>query len=810
MNQLQNARRLERPRGAPKWVPVLGELQKTLQKGEYLPLRPLPMFESNFVQVPSSRMIPLDLVRLYVHDLSTWRLKLRLVSGRYYYLALDAPEGEAGFLFDRWIHLINLLQEPAATWAPRTLHTPPLDLSLDKAPASTWHLQDPALHRHAVPVSKPSFPYKMWTAQRQRKAKAHKRRFKSQAVGDSVPLIWSELEHTDVRSKALEKKSHPDPSPGGSDTQVRIPGKGSITIKTIYSIVSSTANQTQSSLQACTSDSDEASGRGRMAETPPRPGFFPSFCDHLDPYLWHQDIDDLMDLESSTLSSASFDLAPYPPATYLSRAGETNRPVGSQQRPWLPPCQKTPFFPATLCRAPFIVDRSQKVPAVAAPSGKPSAVPGPSQKVPPVSAVPQKAPAQTGTSQKTQAVSAISQKAPPTPGPSRKALAASAPLQKVLPPSKKTLPAPTLPQKVMSLPVPKRDIPATSQKVPSSPIQQKMALSSPTSPGKHPASVHMLPGRIPGRDAGRPKREVMVGTQETKTVKTRTQALSLELPFSTTKKESEDVLISKTREVTLRGWRGQGKVEDRARRAKEETTLDLPGMRSKVAEQQKTWVKSQGLTVEAPQEHGRPFTAEGLAFAKLVITANSKGPRLKPTWVSLPSWLSVTSQTSAVSAMASVPFGPSRLSSLAGTPVVVREQPEPHTWVKEDVQQWTQGKEPPQGPAGPSKGHLRSKPTPGSPKMELASQAPIPLPASQWEDLPPTPHSESPISKMEATVRMLQQTRRTAEPVLLDMEGRRDSGTKAEKTKESGIFNPPPRPRSAVSPHCKKQSAKKA
>lgn len=39
--------------GPSKWVPTLGELQKTLQKGEYLPLRPLPMFESNFVQVPS-------------------------------------------------------------------------------------------------------------------------------------------------------------------------------------------------------------------------------------------------------------------------------------------------------------------------------------------------------------------------------------------------------------------------------------------------------------------------------------------------------------------------------------------------------------------------------------------------------------------------------------------------------------------------------------------------------------------------------------------------------------------------------------
>lgn len=54
MNRLWNIRRMEPFQGPAKWVPTLGELQKTLQKGEYMPLRPLPMFESNFVQVPSS------------------------------------------------------------------------------------------------------------------------------------------------------------------------------------------------------------------------------------------------------------------------------------------------------------------------------------------------------------------------------------------------------------------------------------------------------------------------------------------------------------------------------------------------------------------------------------------------------------------------------------------------------------------------------------------------------------------------------------------------------------------------------------
>lgn len=53
MKRLLNIGRAQPPEDPQKWVPILGELQKTLQKGEYLPLRPLPMFESNFVQVPA-------------------------------------------------------------------------------------------------------------------------------------------------------------------------------------------------------------------------------------------------------------------------------------------------------------------------------------------------------------------------------------------------------------------------------------------------------------------------------------------------------------------------------------------------------------------------------------------------------------------------------------------------------------------------------------------------------------------------------------------------------------------------------------
>ncbi|XP_064436580.1 Golgi-associated RAB2 interactor protein 5B-like isoform X5 [Mirounga angustirostris] len=297
MNRFRNIRRMEPLQGPSKWVPTLGELQKTLQKGEYLPLRPLPMFESNFVQVPSflypgggegqegigtpwaggleprqvtnrgapvythhrtnrltmgvaaslpglvlpdilliaqpgegkecsnlvlTRMLPLDLAHLYVHDVSAWRLKLRLVTGRYYYLELDAPDNEAGFLFDRWIRLINLLHEPATTWAPRTLNTPTMDLAHMVPPASTWRLQAQPQSKGSVMIVEPTFPYKLMASQRQ-KTKTLKRRFKSQAVGDSVPLIWSRLEHAEARKKSAEK-SQPKLYADTSRTKIQVSG----------------------------------------------------------------------------------------------------------------------------------------------------------------------------------------------------------------------------------------------------------------------------------------------------------------------------------------------------------------------------------------------------------------------------------------------------------------------------------------------------------------------------------------------------------------------------------------------------------
>ncbi|XP_062974910.1 Golgi-associated RAB2 interactor protein 2 [Elgaria multicarinata webbii] len=151
----------------------MGDLQKVLDRGEYIPLRSAPVFESNFIQVnrrgesiyvhnrpnyvtmgifasspnlslpnvmllahstPSSsqvdistrpactqrscsedelvltRFLPLKFVDLSIHSAKKRRIKLKLVSGRAYYLELCAPPQKQARLFCQWTRLINQLK----------------------------------------------------------------------------------------------------------------------------------------------------------------------------------------------------------------------------------------------------------------------------------------------------------------------------------------------------------------------------------------------------------------------------------------------------------------------------------------------------------------------------------------------------------------------------------------------------------------------------------------------------------------------------------------------------------------------------
>lgn len=147
------------------FLPEMGELQSQLYEGEYDPFKYAPVFESNFVQVTKkgeaidihnqvtlvtlgiaatspilplpnvmllarpkysyldpknktqlvgqlqlSRLFPLKLVRLSVSNIAMRQIKLKLASGRSFYLQLHAPPEKEEDLFQRWMRLIYLLQ----------------------------------------------------------------------------------------------------------------------------------------------------------------------------------------------------------------------------------------------------------------------------------------------------------------------------------------------------------------------------------------------------------------------------------------------------------------------------------------------------------------------------------------------------------------------------------------------------------------------------------------------------------------------------------------------------------------------------
>ncbi|XP_061440244.1 Golgi-associated RAB2 interactor protein 3-like isoform X2 [Rhineura floridana] len=160
---LQNLTKGIREQPFPGWAPATGSLQEVLRQPEYYPYGDAPMFEGTFVQVtkrgeyvgihdqpnvitmgvlassPSlllpdqmimaqvkkgvkitkakvkdleiTRLIPLHLVKIFVHNVDERQLKVKLATGQIYYLQLCAPKGDENFLFERWIRLAYMLHE---------------------------------------------------------------------------------------------------------------------------------------------------------------------------------------------------------------------------------------------------------------------------------------------------------------------------------------------------------------------------------------------------------------------------------------------------------------------------------------------------------------------------------------------------------------------------------------------------------------------------------------------------------------------------------------------------------------------------
>ncbi|XP_012636544.1 Golgi-associated RAB2 interactor protein 2 isoform X1 [Microcebus murinus] len=61
-----------------------------------------------------TRFLPLQFVTLSVHDAENMRLKVKLVSGRAYYLQLCAPAYKQDTLFSQWVNLISVLNREKA------------------------------------------------------------------------------------------------------------------------------------------------------------------------------------------------------------------------------------------------------------------------------------------------------------------------------------------------------------------------------------------------------------------------------------------------------------------------------------------------------------------------------------------------------------------------------------------------------------------------------------------------------------------------------------------------------------------------
>ncbi|XP_058595370.1 Golgi-associated RAB2 interactor protein 2 isoform X2 [Neofelis nebulosa] len=78
-----------------------------------------PLFQS-LLTSPSpenlvlTRFLPLQFLTLSVHDAENMRLKVKLVSGRAYYLQLCAPACKQDTLFCQWVELISLLNQEKA------------------------------------------------------------------------------------------------------------------------------------------------------------------------------------------------------------------------------------------------------------------------------------------------------------------------------------------------------------------------------------------------------------------------------------------------------------------------------------------------------------------------------------------------------------------------------------------------------------------------------------------------------------------------------------------------------------------------
>nr|XP_004649326.2 protein FAM71D [Jaculus jaculus] len=122
-----------------------------------------PLFKS-LLTSPSTeklvltRSLPLQLVKLSVHDWKNMRLKVKLANGRAYYLQLCAPLRKQEALFSRWVHLISLLSKDRVKASQVSTFSSLSEITNSTDVTGSADITDVAAFRELQPPPRPARP----------------------------------------------------------------------------------------------------------------------------------------------------------------------------------------------------------------------------------------------------------------------------------------------------------------------------------------------------------------------------------------------------------------------------------------------------------------------------------------------------------------------------------------------------------------------------------------------------------------------------------------------------------------------------
>ncbi|XP_056681754.1 Golgi-associated RAB2 interactor protein 5B-like isoform X2 [Monodelphis domestica] len=204
-----------------------------------------------------TRLLPAHLVRLFVHSEAGWRLKLRLASGRSFYLRLVAEPAEGCLLFNLWRFLIFLMQGPIAAWArspdEQAAQDESAPMSAAEAPPKRKEVAFPP--QYPVPRTKGS---PGWTWDKALHYPGPLSQLMDQQTTPALPEVMLRAEAAPMPSGSqqklpvLKEEERKRSTPG---SLVEVEGQPSITVRTLFRRISSTLSRSKAASPAETSSS---------------------------------------------------------------------------------------------------------------------------------------------------------------------------------------------------------------------------------------------------------------------------------------------------------------------------------------------------------------------------------------------------------------------------------------------------------------------------------------------------------------------------------------------------------------------------